>query len=171
MINIPVNGQGGKLYGVEVAGTIPFDAFTSALEGFGVTGSVAYTQSKIHPTPGEPASALPGYSKWVANGTAFFEKWGFNARASVRYRSTFIGEVSGFAANRVRRRAQPETIVDAQIGYDFQPGSSLEGLSLYIQGQNLTNAPFVTTNPGDNRQIIDYQRYGARYLAGFTYKF
>ncbi|QDK31577.1 TonB-dependent receptor [Sphingomonas sp. IC081] len=171
VINIPVNGQGGKLYGVEVAGTIPFDAFTSALEGFGVTGSVAYTQSKIHPTPGEPASALPGYSKWVANGTAFFEKWGFNARASVRYRSTFIGEVSGFAANRVRRRAQPETIVDAQIGYDFQPGSSLEGLSLYIQGQNLTNAPFVTTNPGDNRQIIDYQRYGARYLAGFTYKF
>ncbi|WP_395337440.1 TonB-dependent receptor [Novosphingobium sp. BL-8H] len=171
VINIPVNGQGGNLYGVEVAGTLPFDAFTSVLSGFGVTGSVAYTESKIHPTPGEAASALPGYSKWVANGTAFFEKWGFNARGSVRYRSTFIGEVSGFAANRVRRRAQPETIIDAQIGYDFQPGSALEGLSLYIQGQNLTNAPFVTTNPGDSRQIIDYQRYGARYLAGFTYKF
>ena len=102
---------------------------------------------------------------------AYFEKAGFNARGSVRYRSTFLGEVSGFAANRVRRRAASETIVDAQIGYDFQPGSTLEGLSLYIQGQNLTDAPFVTTNPGDTREVIDYQTYGRRFLAGFTYKF
>ena len=89
----------------------------------------------------------------------------------MRYRSTFLGEVSGFAANRVRRRAAAETIVDAQIGYDFQAGSALEGLSLYVQGQNLTNAPFITTNPGDSREIIDYQTYGRRFLAGFTYKF
>ncbi|WP_404480839.1 TonB-dependent receptor [Novosphingobium sp. BL-52-GroH] len=171
VINVPINGKGGKLYGVELATTLPFDAFVSALEGFGVTGSVAYTKTKIQPTPGESSSDLPGYSKWVANGTAYFEKAGFNARGSVRYRSTFIGEVSGFAANRVRRRAAAETIIDAQIGYDFQPGSALEGLSLYVQGQNLTDAPFVTTNPGDNREVIDYQTYGRRFLAGFTYKF
>ena len=170
-LNIPINGQGGKLYGVELAGTLPLDTFIPALSGFGLTGGGSYTESKISPAPGEPASALPGYSKWVVNGTAFFEKWGFNARASMRYRSTFIGEVSGFAANRVRRRAAAETIIDAQIGYDFQPGSALEGLSLYIQGQNLTDEPFITTNPGDARQIIDYQSYGRRFLAGFTYKF
>lgn len=168
---IPINGKGGKLYGVEIATTLPLETFLPALEGFGVTGSVAYTKSKIQATPDSPTGDLPGYSKWVANGTAYFEKWGFNARGSVRYRSTFLGEVSGFAANRVRRRAASETIVDAQIGYDFQPGSALEGLSLYIQGQNLTDAPFVTTNPGDSREVIDYQRYGRRFLAGFTYKF
>ena len=75
------------------------------------------------------------------------------------------------ARRRLRRRAAPETIIDAQIGYDFQPGTALEGLSLYIQGQNLTNEPFITTNPGDVRQVIDYQRYGRRFLAGFNYKF
>ncbi len=170
-LNVPINGKGGKLYGVELATTLPFETFTSALDGFGVTGSVAYTKTKIAPEPGQPSGDLPGYSKWVANGTAYFEKWGFNARGSVRYRSTFIGEVSGFSANRVRRRAAAETIVDAQIGYDFQPDSALAGLSLYIQGQNLTDAPFITTNPGDTRQIIDYQTYGRRFLAGFTYKF
>ena len=74
-----------------------------------------------------PPGDIPGYSKWVANGTAYFEKWGFIARASVRYRSTFRGEVSGFAANRVRRRAAAETIVDAQIGYDFQPKAARSG--------------------------------------------
>ncbi|MFS0849364.1 TonB-dependent receptor [Novosphingobium panipatense] len=170
-LTTPINGKGGKLYGVEVATTLPFETFVSALEGFGVTGSVAYTKTKIKPTPDSPSTDLPGYSKWVANGTAYFEKAGFNARGSVRYRSTFLGEVSGFAANRVRRRAKAETIIDAQIGYDFQAGSALEGLSLYIQGQNLTDEPFVTTNPGDNREIIDYQRYGRRFLAGFSYKF
>ncbi|WP_285021341.1 TonB-dependent receptor [Novosphingobium sp. fls2-241-R2A-195] len=170
-LNVPINGKGGTLYGVEIATTLPFETFLPALDGFGITGSVAYTKSKIQATPDSPSGDLPGYSKWVANGTAYFEKWGFNARGSVRYRSTFLGEVSGFAANRVRRRAAAETIVDAQIGYDFQAGSALEGLSLYVQGQNLTNAPFITTNPGDSREVIDYQTYGRRFLAGFTYKF
>ena len=170
-INIPTNGKGGELYGVELAGTLPFDTFSEALSGFGITGGVSYTETKILPNPGGKAEDLPGYSKWVANGTLFFEKGGFNVRGSIRYRSTFVGEVSGFAANRVRRRAAPETIIDAQIGYDFQPGSALEGLSLYIQGQNLTNEPFITTNPGDVRQVIDYQSYGRRFLAGFNYKF
>lgn len=171
VINLPVNGKGGSLYGLELAGTLPFDTFTSALSGFGITGGVSYTETKIQPTPGAPSTDLPGYSKWVANGTLFFEQNGFNLRGSMRYRSTFVGEVSGFAANRVRRRAAPETIIDAQIGYDFQPESALAGLSLTIQGQNLTNEPFVTSNPGDPRQVIDYQSYGRRFLAGASYKF
>ena len=170
-ITIPINGKGGKLYGAELAATLPFSTFTPALDGFGITGGVSYTKTSIHPTPGAPAEDIPGYSKWVANGTAYFEKWGFSARGSVRYRSTFVGEVSGFGAARVRRRAAPETIVDAQIGYEFQPGSSLYGLSLFLQGQNLTDEPFKTYNPGQPLQVIDYQRYGRRYLAGFTFKF
>ena len=78
--------------------------------------------------------------------------------------------MSGFAANRTRRRAAPETIVDAQIGYDFGSGA-LKGLSLYIQGQNLNNEPFVTYNPGHPEQVIDYQLYGRRFLAGASFKF
>jgi iron complex outermembrane receptor protein len=118
-----------------------------------------------------PPGDLPGYSKWVANGTAFFEKGGFSARASVRYRSSFNGEVSGFAANRVFRRAKPETILDGQVGYEFQPESFLRGLSVYLQGLNLTDEPFITTNPGEDLQVIDYQRFGRRFMLGATYKF
>lgn len=170
-LTVPINGTGGKLYGVEIAGTIPFGEFIDALDGFGVTGGGSYSHSRIRPSPNEAPSAIPGYSKWVINGTAYFEKYGFSARGSVRYRSTFIGEVSGFGASRVRRRAAPETIIDAQIGYDFQPGSALEGLSVFIQGQNLTDEPFVTFNPGQRDEVIDYQTYGRRFLAGFNFKF
>ena len=70
----------------------------------------------------------------------------------------------------MRRRAADETIVDAQVGYDFGSGA-LKGLSIYVQGQNLTDEPFVTTNPGQPLQVIDYQVYGRRFLAGASFKF
>jgi iron complex outermembrane receptor protein len=169
-VNHPFNAKGGTIKGVELAGTLPFGEFIHALDGFGVTGGVGYTDTKVIPGPGQPAQDIPGYSKWVINGTAYFEKWGFNARASARYRSTFVGELSGFGGNRVRRRATDETIIDAQVGYDFR-GTFLNGLSIFVQGQNLTNEPFVTTNPGQPLQVIDYQVYGRRFLAGASFKF
>ncbi|HEX8485917.1 TonB-dependent receptor [Sphingomonas sp.] len=167
---VPINGEGGTIYGAELAGTLPLGEIVSALDGFGLTGGGSYTKTKILPTPGGNAEDIPGYSRWVANGTAYFEKWGFSARGSVRYRSTFVGELSGFGANLIRRRALGEMIVDAQVGYDFS-GGMLQGLSVFVQGQNLTDEPFVTINGQRSDQIIDYQKYGRRFLGGFTYKF
>ena len=40
-----------------------------------------------------------------------------------------------------------------------------------VQGKNLTDRPFVTYQNGDERQVIDYQRYGRDYYVGVTYKF
>lgn len=171
-ISQPANTGGGKLYGWELAGTVPLEVVTPALEGFGLTGGLAYTNTEVR-RPNTPGTTqIPGYSRWVANGTAYFEKWGFSARGSVRHRSSFLGEVTAFGGQRNNRRALGETIVDAQLGYDFQPGSALEGLSLYLQAQNLTDEPFVTvTNPETPLQVIDHQSFGRRFLAGFNYKF
>lgn len=170
-ITRPVNGKGGKLYGFELAGTVPFDVVTPALDGFGLTGGVGYTKTSIRPGVGADAEDLPDYSRWVANGTLFFEKWGFSARGSVRYRSSFVGQFVGFGGERELRRALSETIVDGQIGYEFQKGSALEGVSLFLQGQNLTDEPFVSIDPGAPLQIRNYQSYGRRFMAGFNYRF
>ena len=96
-----------------------------------------------------------------ANGTLYFEKWGFSARGSVRHRSSFIGEVSGFGANRTLRVRKAETIVDGQVGYEFQPGTLLSGLSIYLQGQNLTNEPFVTED-GSGQSAADHRLSAVR---------
>ena len=165
-----VNTGGGDFYGAEVSATIPFDAFVSALEGFGATGGVGYTKTKIEDANGN-IDVIPGYSEWVANGTLYYERGGFNARGSVRYRSEFLADFTGFGGSPTRRLARAETIVDAQIGYDFGEGP-LEGLSVYLQGQNLTDAPFVSQfNVPVPEAVIDNQEYGRRFLAGFTYKF
>jgi iron complex outermembrane receptor protein len=160
------------MYGAEAAATLPFSVFADALDGFGITGGLSYTKTRIRATPTSAPEPIPGYSKWVANGTAYFEKAGFSARGSVRHRTSFLGELSGFGGNRTRRQALGETIVDAQIGYEFQEGSRFEGLSLYLQGQNLTDERFATVfDPANPLTVIDYQIYGRRFLAGFNYKF
>ncbi|ABC62724.1 TonB-dependent receptor [Erythrobacter litoralis] len=170
ILNSEVNTGGGDFYGAELSATIPFDAIIPALEGFGATGGVGWTETKVEDANGN-VDVIPGYSEWVANGTLYFEKGGFNARGSVRYRSEFLADFTGFGGNITRRLARAETIVDAQIGYDFESGP-LEGLSIYLQGQNLTNQPFVSQFDVPVREaVIDNQEYGRRFLAGFTYRF
>ena len=59
-----VNTKGGYIYGAELAGTLPFDVFSDALAGFGLTGGIGYTKTKVKDFNGE-YTAIPGYSKWV----------------------------------------------------------------------------------------------------------
>ncbi|WP_295802185.1 TonB-dependent receptor, partial [uncultured Microbulbifer sp.] len=65
-----------------------------------------------------------------------------------------------------------EPLVDAQIGYDFAESGigGLEGLSVFLQGQNLTDEPFTTLSGDNSLQVRDYQSYGSTYLLGFSYK-
>jgi iron complex outermembrane recepter protein len=165
------NGEGGELYGFEVTGALPFSAFSESLEGFGLQGSYGYTQSKITPNPSDPSQPLPGLSKHVWNGTAYFERSGFSVRGSVRHRSSFLAETRGFGGGLERRFANGETIVDAQIGYEFQEGSALQGLSILAQAYNLTNEPFSTYFIPDTRLVRDSESYGRRFLFGVNYRF
>ena len=170
-VSTSANTGRGEVLGVEGTVSLPFKAITSALDGFGIFASGNYTQSTIkygsNPTD---AITLPGLSKWTGSGTIYFEKWGFQARANYRYRSSFLAEVAGLSATPTYRTARSEGILDAQIGYEFQSGP-LANFAILAQAKNLTDRPFVTYQNDDPRQVIDYQRYGRDYYAGITYKF
>ncbi|MBO9544368.1 TonB-dependent receptor [Caulobacter sp.] len=170
LVTTPQNGKGGKLKGVEFAASIPGSLFTDWLDGFGATFSASYTDSSIHPNPADLSTPIPGLSKTVANLTVYYEKNGFSFRVSDRYRSKFLGEVSGFGNGRNYRMVKGESVVDSQIGYTFSDGP-MDGLSLLAQVNNLTNEPFVTYQNNDPRQVIDYQNYGRTFLVGLNYKF
>lgn len=163
------NGKSGKVYGFEGSLSLPFSTFSTALDGFGFLASASYTDSKVTEGGAKPIS-MPGLSRWVVNGTVFYEKNGFQARASGRYRSKFLAEVSGLSLARDRVMAAQEFVVDAQVGYTFQSGS-LEGLGVLLQISNLTNERFLTYYNDDVRQVRDYQNYGRNFMLGVTYKF
>ena len=172
LVHAPANTGHGDLMGAELSLSLPFSDVSPALDGFGFFGSASYTDSTIRlaSNPANPIT-LPGLSDWVGNAELYFEKHGFQVRGSYRYRSTFLAEVSGLSANPTYRQAKAEGILDAQIGYEFQEGSALKGLSVLFQAKNLTDRPFITYQNNDPRQVIDYQRYGRDFYVGLSYKF
>lgn len=166
----PDNTGKGHIFGQELTLSLPFSNVTPSLEGFGFFGSISHVKSKVRYANSPAAITVPGQSKWVGTAEAYFEKHGFQARLSYRYRSKFLAEIAGLSANPEFRVAKPEGILDAQIGYEFQSGT-FKGLSILLQGKNLTDRPFVTYEQGDTRLVRDYQHYGRDYYLGLSYKF
>jgi iron complex outermembrane receptor protein len=166
-----VNGGDGTLWGYEVSATLPFNMLTEHLDGFGIIASYTGIESDMKDQNGDDYQ-LPGLSDSITSATFYYDKNGFSARASMRKRGAFKGDVYGLGFNTVQVDVKGETIWDAQVGYDFGEGGfeSLEGLSIFLQAYNLTEEPF-TSLQGDNAlQVRDYQDYGSTYLLGFSYK-
>jgi iron complex outermembrane receptor protein len=164
------NGQGGGIQGIELAASIPFGILTPVLQGFGVTASAAWNRSYVNPY-GMGDVPVEGLSPKVFNTTLYYERGGFSARVSNRYRGEFIGEVPAYDSSLTTNHVKSESILDAQIGYSFESGR-LQGLSLNLSGSNLTNAPFVLYQLGAPAfDIIKYENYGATYAFLIRYKF
>jgi iron complex outermembrane receptor protein len=174
-INGAFNGSGGWVKGSEFTVSVPLDILWHGLDGFGFQGSYSDTDSDLPPVvPGAPDRLL-GLSRYVSNMTGYYERGGFSVRYSRRTRSQFRGETRGGSTPGADLQIidiQPEVVRDAQVNYSFQPGSRLEGLSLYLQMSNLGDQPFRTADTGDapNRPI-QYFEYGKTTLLGFSYKF
>lgn len=167
----PANGEGGKLYGFELAVSIPFDMFHESLEGFGFVANHSDTSSAIRPTgPTGPEEPIPGLSKRVTNLTLYFERDGYQARVSRRSRSDFVGEIQAFGADRQFVNIDGEAVIDFQAGYTFQEGSMFDGVSVLLQVNNVTDEPYREYFTGNNL-TRRYEEYGRQYLLGLSYKF
>lgn len=166
----PANGEGGNLKGWEFSLSLPFNAFSEALDGFGLIANYSDTSSSIKRLgPDGPDEPIAGLSEKVRNITLYYENHGFSFRVSQRSRSDFLGEIQGFGADRAQVFIDGEDLVDIQTGYTFGSGP-LENVSLLLQVNNLTDEPY--------RQFFQstgltqrYEEYGRQYLLGMTYRF
>jgi iron complex outermembrane receptor protein len=174
-LDAPANGQGGWIRGVEASGALELNRLTRVLDGFGVQGSVSYTDYYL---PKQALSdynqVLPGFSKWVYDITGYYEKNGFQARAAYRHRSAFRGEVVSLFTNLGYPLIQPDSQLDAQVGYTFQPGSRLNGLGILLQVSNVLNSPYrtyYTVGPNQVQTLETVEKYGRQWLLGASYHF
>eukprot|EP01037_Dinobryon_pediforme_P018264 gene18264-18525_t len=165
----PINNGRGFVEGFEISTVIPLKVMTEWLDGFSVVGNYASTSSRIKFSNGNRIT-LPGLSRYVEQFQIFYEKNGFNARASYTKRGQYLGDYQLFNAQVTANLTKAQDTLDAQIGYDFKTGQ-LKGLSLYLQGHNLTNSSTISFVNGDPNEVNIRDRYGATYLAGATYKF
>ncbi|MBU2675746.1 MAG: TonB-dependent receptor [Gammaproteobacteria bacterium] len=169
-VSAPDNGEGGWIRGVEFSASLPFDLMSDSLKDFGAYVSASYTDSEVQESSDSPKLELPGLSKLVLNGTVYYENdAGFQARVSARQRDEFLAESFAIGLSRQETTAKKETIVDAQLSYDLSELGA-EGFSLYLQGYNLTNEPFIQYLDGDTRKIKNFHTYGRSYMIGFNYR-
>jgi len=166
---LKVNGKGGYVRGVEFTASVPFSLMADAMDGFGIIVSGAKNSSSIKINGRD--TPIPGLSTTIFNSTLYYEKYGFSARVSNRYRDDFVGEVPQFDATLILNNVGSESLLDAQVGYNFEQGF-LKGLSVSLSGTNLTDEPFVLSNVGvDPYHLIKYQKYGAIYAFAVSYTF
>ncbi|TAL72304.1 MAG: TonB-dependent receptor [Rhodanobacter sp.] len=170
VVSGPTNEGRGYVKGLQGTLNLPFNLLTPTLNGFGLILTGNRTKSSLV-YPGNPTPiTVPGLSKWVANGTLYYQHGGFEARVSDSYRSNFLGEVSGISASRIEQTLKGGSTYDAQVSYTFESGT-FKGLTLIAQGSNLSNKIFTTFQNNDPRQVQMWERYGRRYDLGVSYKF
>ncbi len=169
----------GHVQGTEFQASLPFHLLADELDGLGVIASATFMDGEINRTVVqdgvgvEIVERVPGLSKESLQLTVYYERAGFEFRVSGRKRSSFLTEERGLSLALVPATDLGATLVDAQIGYDFGESgiAGLEGLSVRLQVQNLTDEDTVLTNGADARQIVRYQSFGTNYLLGVNYKF
>jgi iron complex outermembrane recepter protein len=173
---MPMNGHGGKLKGLEVSAALEGGLVTPMLDGYGVVFSGSHLVSHLKDQDGQEVS-LNGLSGKSASVTAYYEKSGFSARVSQRYRSAFTATTRDIFLNATTRRQEADRTVDMQLGYEFGDGA-YKGLSILLQVNNLTDKPTVSSvNAGNNApdttmMLPQYTYYyGRQVLLGANYKF
>lgn len=168
----PINGKGGYVYGVEAAITKTFTFLPAPFDGLGVSANISYNKSDVQIVSGISGNTLqldlPGLSKIVSNPTVFYEKNGFGARVSMRYRSKFVAPQFGLSEQIVTNAA--ETVFDAQMSYEFGDNSFLPGLTLLAQANNFTDEP-TRSYFGQTAQTGTIQYFGRQFYLGASLKF
>ncbi|UZJ43465.1 TonB-dependent receptor [Marinimicrobium sp. C6131] len=161
----------GKVEGIELQGSLPFYTFSETLDGFGLIAAATFLDGAIE-YDGEQQE-IPGLSEESYQLTVYYEKNGFEFRVSGRKRDEFLTETRGLSLALTPTTDQGSELWDAQIGYDFGAGGfdSLDGLSITLQAQNLTDEETVAAEDDDPRRITSYQTFGANYLLGVNYQF
>ena len=154
-MQLPINGDGGTIKGVELSGQYAF--------GFGLGFILNYTYSDSKsPTKNDIDSNLPipGVPEHAVNAQIYYQLGGFEARMSYGWRDKSFQNNFGFTDETFATPAGPATSItrtygvwerdygqlDAQIAYQFTEslGVTLEGINLteedrtqYLQYPNL----------------------------------
>lgn len=172
-LTAPANVDSGYIRGIEISGALELSMISPMLDGFGFTGSFSDTDSNIHGTNifgQETSDPLEGLSGKVAGLQAYYEKNGWQARISNRYRSKFSAARHNSFKN-VIDTIRPENIVDLQAGYTFQDGP-WANLNILFQVNNLTDEAYVTTQTANGVEALkEYHKFGTQYYLGVSYKF
>lgn len=153
-----VNGDNGKMSGLELSFTGHAVDLTTALAGFGFSANLTALESEFEGIDGTRYD-LPGTSDLIYNASIFFEKFGLSTRLNYQYRDEWISPIES-----------PDEVWGEQERFDFSASYdlplSLAGAtpSIYFNANNLTDE--TDLRYAGNGTVNQSESYGRHYLVG-----
>ena len=161
-----VNGPDATVKGLEVALQ---HVFGNSGFGFQANGTFVDTNKPYDPyNLSQSGFAVTGLAN-SANFVGFYDKHGFQARAAVNWRDSYLLQF-GQVQNNSAFGTEP-TIVDSQIQVDFSTSYDVnKHINIFFEALNLNNAVQSTHGRFDN-QLLQVFRYGRRFTLGAHVRF
>lgn len=156
---IPMNGDSGEIYGLELSLSQAWTMLPAPLDGLLTQVNYTYTDATGRiPIDGDPADlreiTLPATSKHTLNGVLGFEKGPFSLRLAGTYRTNYLEETGSNAAK--------DRIVDDHFQLDLSAKYRVtDNVQLFYEWVNINNAKYFAYNTlGGGRNLYQYEEYG-----------
>ena len=160
---IPINGESGEIFGIELSYAQALDFLPSPLDGFLVQANYTYTDatgtvpdgdfSDIASVDSYREIMLPSSSKHTFNGVLGYEKGPIDLRLSGTYRDSYLDEIGG--------GADEDRLVDDHFQLDFSAKFKVnDNIKLYYEWVNINNAKYFAYNTlGGQENLYQYEEY------------
>ncbi len=158
------NGDGAKLYGLELAYSQKFDWLPAPWNGVLVGANLTLSKSDatLQGPGGKRDIDLPNQSDTVGNFMVGWENDRFNMRLAANYKSGYLLEVGAIDDKAHDQYVDDSLHVDFKAGYFITPE-----LQVTFEAQNITDESYYVYT-GSHRYNAQYEEYGPTYKLGLT---
>lgn len=160
--NTTLNGDNGKLTGLEFSYIQQWDFLPEAIRGFGLQFNMAFLDSEFT-TPEGRTVALPGTSEQVINSSLFYENHGWSVRLNWQWRDQWLDDISPDSSGDLYW--QDSELLDLSVRYQLS-----EAFSVYADLNNITDELGVRFQ-GSAATPVEVEGYGRRFLLGLRANF
>lgn len=160
--NTTLNGDNGKLTGLEFSYIQQWDFLPESIRGFGLQFNMAFLDSEFT-TPDGRTVALPGTSDRVINSSLFYENHGWSVRLNWQWRDQWLDDISPDSSGDLYW--QDSERLDLSLRYQLN-----DTFSVYADLNNMTDELGVRFQGSENKPV-EVEGYGRRFLMGVRANF
>lgn len=158
-----LNGQDGRIYGVELEYSQQWIFLPGALGGLGVQTNATFLDSKFT-TPDAPnteprEARFPGTSDAIFNGSVFYERYGLSARLSYQWRDDWVDSLDP-TDERLDTYWDDESRLSVSARYSFS-----DRYTVFADANNLTDE-LGRRYKGSEGNPLEVEGFGRRYQIG-----
>jgi TonB-dependent receptor len=162
-ISQPLNARSGDIIGIEAAFQQQFTFLPGLLSGFGVELNGTLVDANLR-LPAGRTSAFPQQSKFLYGAQLFYQRG--RVEASVAYHNTGKSLIAAGGLDYQDQYNDDLRRLDAKVSVEVVPG-----LSVFAEGQNLTDEPTRQYQGDRTDWLTQNERYGRTFWGGVSARF